>query len=303
MAGQHYAVALYLGSQALHDFLHVHYHQPADSAERLMEIPQLQLSFEDRDFLQDEDRQIIKQLGLRFRGANSWPLFRSYRPGFFPWPIDADEARLLDGALEQTLEVAPRYRRDPSLLYPGGEHWFLVRARAGDAWEDRQVHIPPPPPPLGAPVDALSLARCHKLPRASQALEAALFRLWSPVRDGDSRPFYPYVLLLVDARGGGVVAFEMLAPLPSLEDMWAAVPLQVVRQFLKMECLPGEVRVSAPRLLAALGPLAADLDFALTHAPSLPRLEQVSQGLAQAARAGFPPGLIPVDFGPGGMRP
>lgn len=300
MAGQHYAVAVYLGVEALHDFIELHNHPPADSTERIMDIPQLQLSFESRDFLKSEDRRILKELGLRFRGADNWPLWRAYRPGFFPWFIDAEEARLLEGILEQLLDVAPRFGRNPQLLYPGGAHRFLVRVKVGDAWEDRRLHLPPPAPvQVDAQLDALSLARLQKLPPGSRVLEMALFRMWSPVREGKSRPFYPYVLLLVDAAGGQVLNFEMLTPVPTLEQMWRTVPTRVAQQLARLDSLPGAVHVAAPQLYAALRPVASALNLSLTQVSSLPHLDQARNALAQAASADFPAGLIPVDFGPG----
>jgi len=42
-------------------------------------------SFEDREFLQKQDFQLIKKVGLKFSGPNSWPLFRGYLPGYHPW--------------------------------------------------------------------------------------------------------------------------------------------------------------------------------------------------------------------------
>src|SRR2546428_3532096 len=88
--GEHFAVALYQGVDALYDFLALSEagrDGTADSvgAERVLEIPQLQASFEDRGRLQKEDRDTIKKLDLKFRGANSWPMFRNYAPGMFPW--------------------------------------------------------------------------------------------------------------------------------------------------------------------------------------------------------------------------
>jgi hypothetical protein len=41
-------------------------------------------AFEDRTYLKKEDLQQIKVMGLKFRGANAYPLFRNYAPGFVP---------------------------------------------------------------------------------------------------------------------------------------------------------------------------------------------------------------------------
>ena len=52
--------------------------------ELFLRVPQLQASFEDRNELRDKDRQVIKELGLKFRGRQAWPMFRSYRTGLCP---------------------------------------------------------------------------------------------------------------------------------------------------------------------------------------------------------------------------
>src|SRR5690606_10296533 len=63
----------------------------------------LLLSLSDRDELDKEDYQIIKEAGMTFRGKKQRPMFRSYTPGMYPWLIDEEEARLLLVAIEQAL--------------------------------------------------------------------------------------------------------------------------------------------------------------------------------------------------------
>src|SRR5690606_28813463 len=96
MAGEHYAVGVYRGAKGLYGYLHLKEMDPfLIRTEDLLNIPQLQASLEDRELLEKRDRDQIKSLGLKFRGRNAWPQFRSYRPGYAPWYIEKDEARLL----------------------------------------------------------------------------------------------------------------------------------------------------------------------------------------------------------------
>lgn len=305
MAGEHFAVALYRGPGALRDFLELHDAPPIESPERIMEIPQLQLSFEDREFLDDDDRKLIKKMDLRFRGAHAWPQFRAFHPGFFPWFLEAEEARLLDLVLEQLLDVAPRFDRDPQLLLTQIPNTFLVRVPEGGVWRDRYLPIPPPePPPEPIPLDPFTLSRFQRLASSPRILEVDLFHFWSPAREEeDQRPYYPYVLALVDASSSEIVSFDMLTPLPSLEEMRRSAPLSLLEQFEKLGNLPREIRVRSPRLFTALGPATEALSIALELQPSLPFLEQVKEHLTQAAGAGFDPSLVPVDFDPGGSPP
>ena len=127
LLGEHYAVSLYLGSEGIHGFLDLQEMGPFADPGDLIQVPQIQASFEDRVELDKRDREVIKDLGLKFRGRNAWPMFRSYRPSLFPWFLEAREVRFLSCALEQLADVAPRFREDSSLLEPSGGDSYLLR--------------------------------------------------------------------------------------------------------------------------------------------------------------------------------
>jgi hypothetical protein len=68
LLGEHYAVSLYLGSEGIHGFLDLQEMGPFADPGALIQIPQIQASFENREELEKRDREIIKDLGLKFRG-------------------------------------------------------------------------------------------------------------------------------------------------------------------------------------------------------------------------------------------
>src|SRR5215218_2201925 len=127
LLGEHYAVNLYLGSEGIHGFLDLQEMGPFADPGDLIQVPQIQASFEDRVELDKRDREIIKDPGLKFRGRNAWPMFRSYCPSLLPWFLEAGEVRFLSCALEQLADVAPRFREDSSLLEPSGGDSYLLR--------------------------------------------------------------------------------------------------------------------------------------------------------------------------------
>lgn len=124
MLGEHYAVSVYRGAKGLYDFWNMQKHAMKSEAdgspiEAFLEMSHVQLSFEDRDMLTDEDRSLIKKLGLKYRGRQEWPMFRSYGDGQFPWYLDAQEALFLTVGLERlkTLPVRrERFEMDVFLL-------------------------------------------------------------------------------------------------------------------------------------------------------------------------------------------
>ena len=296
LGGEHLAIAHYPDARALHAFSAVHYNPGADAAERLMEIPQLQLAFEDRDFVEEPDQEILDQLGLRFRGANAWPLFRAYQPGFLPWFINAEEADTLIPALEQTLEVTPRHPQNPALLHPDSADTFLVRKKTASGWVDQYCHVPSPEPEdWSVHLDPFALNRFAKLPRLARTFELDLFRLWSPVEEKPARPFFPYILMLVDPVSQEIAGLEMLAPQPTFAEMWNTVPQKTLELFERLNVLPTHIKLSSQRLADTLAASATTLDLGLEQVTALPSLDQAKTELLQAAQTGFAPALRSMD--------
>ncbi len=284
MLGEHHAVTVYLGPEALAQFWALQQAGPSADPERVLEIPQLQASFEDRDMLQKQDRDLIKQLGLRFRGRQAWPLFRSFRPGFVPWFLDPDEVPFLSAILDQVSEVAVRLQEQSVLLPSPDEGHYLIRVsqQAGRrrVWEDRIQQIPvPEPKAIPIAVDVEMLKALKRLPQQRLILEVDLFMAPSGVQEKDARPFYPYILLIVEARSGYVLATDMLSPEPDLDTMWGDVPQRMLSHLAQAELVPTALRARSPLLLGLLDPLAKELDIELQPSRTLPSLDSAREFL------------------------
>lgn len=286
MRGEHYAVAVYLGPQGLYRFWAFEDTGPLAPPEALLEIPHLQASFENRSELRKQDRETIKQLGLKFRGRHAWPMFRSYRPGFFPWFLEAEEACLLTYALEQVIDVAPRFRKDPSLLAPVDEQSYLVRVprQRGDSltWRDHILDVPPPEfPTISLVMDIQALEKLKRIPPSRNRLEIDFFMFPASIGERGARPAFPYMLLTVDAQSGMVLGSELLTADPSLEAMWGLIPMNVVYQLARFGIVPGEVRVRSGLLFELLRPLAQELRFKLKQSKTMNSLDSAKEFLLQ----------------------
>jgi hypothetical protein len=284
MLGQHYAVSLYLGSEGISGFLDLQAMGPFGDPNDLIQIPQLQASFEDRGELDRRDREVIKELGMKFRGRKAWPMFRSYRPSFFPWFLEAGEIRFLSVALEQLADVAPRSREEPSLLEPSDGDRYLLRVprREGETliWEDTTTGVPPlDAPPIEVEMEATKMEALGLLPMRKAHLELDFFMLLAPMMDQGDRPYFPYMLMVVDAESGMILGSELLQPFPSLEAMWGSVPEALTDRLSGVELLPEKISVDSDLLFALLEPLAEEAGFELELAPSLPSLEAVRENL------------------------
>jgi hypothetical protein len=286
MLGEYYAIAVYRGSKGLNGFWRFQEAGHLASPEDLLEVPQLQVSFANRDELQKEDYDTIKKLKLKFRGKSDWPLFRSHRPGFFPWFVEAEEALFLRYILEQTVEVALRFKDNPLLLEPPNEESYFVRVPHREnerlTWEDRILQAPPPEPQtIPITMDLQMLDALKSIPQSKHKIESDFFMFPLPTREKDDRPFFPYVLLMVDAQSGMILGTEMLQPQPSLEAMWGLIPGNIVAQLARVGIRPQEIKVRSDLLLQLLQPVAKEVGFKLTQSRKLKNLDAAKESLFQ----------------------
>ncbi len=290
--GEHYAVASYLGSEGLYSFWNMYMKEVPPDLEDFLETPQLQLSFEDRSYLEQEDLRLIKKLGLRFRGRNSWPMFRSYRPGYHPWFLEAGEATFLTHALEQTLVVAHRCREDKSFVHPEGASSpafplsgkYLVRTarKTGDTlvWKDKvEVVRPPGPLSLSLSIDAGRVGMLNRLEYGEATIEMDFFLLPARIGPRGERPSIAYMFLMVDASSGTIINTELFEAKPSKTAMYERIPGHVVDQILGLGFIPEVVRVRSELLLSLLGFLSEKLGFELELSPVLENLDPAREAL------------------------
>jgi hypothetical protein len=283
--GQHLALALYLGAAGLHSFWAYQQHESAPP-EALLGLLHLQAAFEDREFLSQKDRDVARELGLKFRGRQAWLMFRSYRPGFFPWYLEAWEARFLTIALEQAVEVALRFREKPTLLSTGDEQSYLMRVsrREGDAlvWEDQVVAVPSiEPETVPIVMDLQMLERVKRLPKSQITLEMDFFAMQIPMRDTGDRPVFPHMLLLVDRDSDMILAVDFLTPERGLLQMWGELPLKLVCEFERMGVVPQRIAARSSLLIQLLGTLVEELGFEVTSKGRLRSLDRAKRYLLQ----------------------
>jgi len=240
---------------------------PSEAFEELMLQKCLMASFANRKELTKEDHQVIKRLGLKFRGRNAWPLFRSYRPAYHPWYLTADEARFLTLALQQAREVSLRFREDPALFDPLNEELWFVRVpeetEKGLSWRDawlepallEEEELP------GVPIDELRLARLKKAVQFMDAVwEMDFFLSPTPVQDKKGeRPHYPYQTLTVDHASGFIFDTHLASPETCLEEF----PEQFLALAERLKRLPVEIWVKREDAYDLLEPITSRLGIRL----------------------------------------
>jgi len=287
--GEYEAVAVYLGAAGLYDFIHFQADEFA-TPHRLLELPHLQAEFSDREYLEKEDRDLIRQLGLKFRGPNAWPLFRSYRPGYLPWFVTRAEARFLIHALSQLLDVAKRLRDEPNPIQPirrveKGGHWVRASHREGPGlvWEDQVWSIPrPATEPLAVVVDSDELDLLKRIPRSDLDIEVDLLLTPARIIKPGQRPLAVYVLMVADSNSGFILGADAMTAENSLEEMHAGIPNSLVKALLQSQIVPKRLLVRSKFLRSLLRNLTQSLNIELRHADELPSIDEAAGFLKES---------------------
>lgn len=276
--GQYRSIAVYRGVEGLFGFWNLLVAEDDGSPEMLLEIPQLQLSFGSRRDLERHDREVVRQLGMTFK-VGAHPQFRSGRPGYMPWILEAAEMSFMACMLEQTLALLPRLPQAlPESEGPGGP--YLLRTRRGEAWAEETTRVPPPPPRrIAIEVEGEIMRRIEPLATSGSAFEADFFISPAIVAPKGERPHPAYVLLVVDSASTLVVGVKTFSPAPNLEAMWGSVAAAFLEVCAAAECLPARLTVRTQLLRDLLAPMIEPLGIDLHRRERLRALDPARRSL------------------------
>lgn len=265
--GEEFGLGIFLGDAGLRRYAALVGEEEVDDPTAAIMTPLLTFLLANREELRKEDRNVIRSLGLSFRGKNAWPLFRSQRPGHVPWFLERDEAIHLANALRQALEIADRVRIGDLDLrrnlmrgkiitcYPTGEGWREKWDSLRLTPKDKESHE--------EPLSAVDEARLHllgnRVKERSGAWEFDIFVAPVQIGPAGSRPYHPLCFLAVESEHGLVVQMNMTEPwLPASEKRE-----ETIRLLEKSEILPGEMRVGSKSIRAIMEPIARALGMRL----------------------------------------
>ncbi|MEA2020844.1 MAG: hypothetical protein U9N08_00025 [Candidatus Caldatribacteriota bacterium] len=284
-AGEHYALAVYLGSEGLNGYLSLQSGENYPSLQDILSLQKLLMaSFEDRELLQKEDIQLTKKFDFKFSGPDSWPLFRSYLPGYHPWYLTGEEARYLTLCLWQAIDVSLRFKGDPKKLTPPTGNRYLVRVpkkdETGLSWDDEWME----PLPLQKaeiivePVDEVRLEKIkRRIPDRHGVWEVDYFYYPSPIRDKKERPYYPYVTLWVDQHSGFVLRHDLAKPAESMSEF----QVNFFKLAEKRKILPREILVKKEETIKLLEPIASELGINVRRVKELKMLEEAQASMSK----------------------
>ncbi|MEC0228201.1 DUF7309 domain-containing protein [Paenibacillus alba] len=275
--GEMYGLAVYLGTESLETLLSML--NGTQEIDPMFSQHCLMLSFDSRTELYPAELKQIKKLGLKFRGANAWPTFRLYEPGFFPWPIQNEEEVLfLSLALEQAIEVVQAYKNNLDAIFIREDNVFLTRVSDGDrqnlVWSDEWLK------PmilekananeyLANPIDEFRLAKAKKLLKGFVGIwEIDCFFSYVPIDEGQ-RPYYPMIGLIVDQESEQILQFG-LTDQSGIQGKMAEFLLEMIE---RVQVVPKEVWVCREEVFHYLKQALISFEIQVYLKSELPAME------------------------------
>jgi len=121
--------------------------------------------------------------------------------------------------------------------------------------------------------------RAARLPRKKSILEVDFFMVPTPIGTRGERAQLPYMLLVVEAKSGLILAPEMLEISGTVMATMAQIPALLTRILLGMGYLPAEIHTKSERLTLVLNGWANELKIPGRNKSRLPALDSAKQSM------------------------
>ncbi|PIP71249.1 MAG: hypothetical protein COW90_01015 [Nitrospirae bacterium CG22_combo_CG10-13_8_21_14_all_44_11] len=285
--GEVLAMAVYNGTEGLNGYQQIRKGQVKPEDPDSLHIQDcLIVSFENKGFVEKEDIQLINKLGYKFRGRNACPMFRSYKPGYFPWFLSRDEVLSMTDALNQAKDVCLRLKENNKMLHAPQKNQYLIRfseTKDGKViWKDEWRE----PAPVKIenystePVDEVRVQRIkNSVKQVSAIWEVDFFFAPTPIREG-GRPFFPQAIMIAD-HDTGFIHDMHLAQAATCRKEFAEKFISCIE---KTSVIPLEILVRKEDIAKLLEPYTSRLNIKLSRTKKLQNVDNAIKSMIRHFR-------------------
>lgn len=275
-AGESYGVTCFLGSRGLLSFFDIIDSDPyEDNPALLFNQYSVTVNFNNRDDLDEEEYELIKKLGRKYRGKYQWPSFVSMIPDQLPWRINQEECLLLteillklDTFLSDTENLSEKVPSFGGTMLAIDENEALIYLSTDELIEEALQE-----PVLELDISEIEWKRMRKKAESAggKEVELALIQMGEPVQNTpDSRPFLPYILILVEHETGAVLHYDLAESVYYAEGVQQAI----YQLFDKIEVLPKTIYMIDDFFAVNAEPLFDKISIPLIKTDELEGVEQ-----------------------------
>lgn len=135
-------VSIYEGEEGYADLCSIAHEYPDQAITQYMMFEQNCLTFYmgDREEVPKGQKEIIKKLGLKYRGKGHWPYFLSFVPRFYPYEINDQQASVIVQVFKHLIPLMKAYmNHEVAVDFDNGEILF---AHDHHGWKYEAIQRP-----------------------------------------------------------------------------------------------------------------------------------------------------------------
>lgn len=219
----------------------------------------------DREKVPSQQKKIIKELGLKFRGRGNWPYFISYKKRFYPYHIDDNQAQLIIKVMKKLIDIIKAYiNKEIDVRFEEDE--IISAFQNNNQWTYEPLCLPEQINKF-SPVeieDENILQQISLAPRNHRGLIVDLVYLNISSRDKNySRPINPLLFIVLDEESQMVIGGHVLDP----EDDEIGFVLSFLADYILQEGKPDRIFVRNPAVWSAMIDICEENDIELIVTP------------------------------------
>ncbi|HHU32639.1 MAG: DUF7309 domain-containing protein [Zhaonellaceae bacterium] len=215
-AGECLGIGTYEGFDAIHGFYYIANNQQISSSQLIRYQNNLMCYFGNREELTKKDLEVIKSIGLKFRGKNEWIYFRSFEPGYAPYMLDELQVVKLTQVLQNLyMSLEALVEGKVKVDFDSGNILYRRYDEESRLWLTHGGPNLIPPRRRINPVltDELLLAKFKKQKSIKNEIELDTLYLNSIIDDKEfEKPILGRLLLIADCKSRRILDQHLLSP-------------------------------------------------------------------------------------------
>lgn len=271
--GECYGIGVYNGINSIHNFFVTANSQDIPSHQLIRYQNNIVCYFGSRDELTKKELNIIKELGLKFRGKSNWIYFRVFETGYAPYMPDRDEVLELTDILKNLYMAIKSLHKGLEIDFEGGKTLMRRFNEEDNLWINYEmpVFIPEIQYPIPVLEDQLLIKRLTKQPSNKSILELDIAYLNSTINDRSyDKPIIPRLCVLADGRSGMLISQAMITP----EDDEADTIFETIINYILQRGKPKRIIVRDEYILSILMDLCKRVDIKVTTSANLRAIDE-----------------------------
>lgn len=210
-----YGIAAYIGDRKIDNFYNMFVSEEIPNTQKMRYNNCIMCNFGDRGELTHEEYEVVKSLGLTFRGHNNWIYFRVYETGFGPYTPDSEQVSMMTEVLKQLNCALVEYYNGLKVDFEKGHTLMRRYDKKSGQWinSSEEKYVPSISYEIPALEDEVLIQRLKNQERNDEIIEIDLPIIPTTIRDSSwDKPIMPRMCMLASENDGIILAQQMIEP-------------------------------------------------------------------------------------------